>query len=231
MASATEQIARLARGTVAAVRGEGAPPPHAPTLLLLLATDALLIAAHIVSGLVLPRVPDALNVARDLSLAEWVGYGKWLAAVWLLGIAWSRGRAHVLAAIAILLAVMLADDALQIHERGGALFAPALAPVGPLSAQDLGELAVFACFGAILLPLLVAGYLATPAADRATACRLFSALALFVLFGVGVDALHPLFEPLPFGEQVAHIFEDGGEMAVASLIVANAAALYLATRR
>ncbi|KKM00293.1 hypothetical protein LCGC14_1805880 [marine sediment metagenome] len=82
-----------------------------------------------------------------------------------------------------------------------------------------------------LLPLLAWGALATPVWSRPIGLRLMALVVLYAFFGGLVDMLHGVFAGLPYGIQIADLIEDGGEMIVASLIVAHAVTLPKALRR
>lgn len=200
---------------------------HLGLLAALLAADLLLIALHIGFGLGMETIPAAFNIARDGSLAELLGYAKWLAIALLLAQAWRRSGIPLLLALACAFLLALADDSLQMHERLGAWLAAALAlPAwADLRPQDLGELAAFAAMGLALLLVLVPAALRTARADWPLALPTLALIAALATVGVGVDFLHNLAAGLPYGAQALDLVEDGGEMMLASAALAHAALL------
>jgi hypothetical protein len=95
------------------------PVANARALILLLALDAVVIGLHIATGVLMPRIPEVLNITTEFGLAESIGYAKWLAIVAVLLMAWSISGCRVLFPFAVIFAVMLADDMLQLHEHIG----------------------------------------------------------------------------------------------------------------
>ena len=198
-----------------------------PFLIALFALDVLLIAAHTISGALLPKIPPLLNIAFDYSLGEFFNYLKWLGIVVFLVAAFLSRKVTLFLPFALVFLVMFLDDALMLHERGGEFFASSvgLQAFGGLRAQDYGELIVWGGLAALLLPALGVGILRSAPEDRAHAIILFGLIALFAVFGGALDVLHFLVANLPYGIQVFDLMEDGGEMMVASVILAHAATL------
>ncbi|SDE79413.1 hypothetical protein [Limimaricola pyoseonensis] len=201
--------------------------------LLLLAADALLLAVGVSYGLAQARDPAApwpelWQFDHDWGLAEMLNYGKWLLAAGVLLAGWRRGRAPVLLAAAFVMALACADDALQLHERGGVALALATGlheRLGGLAFQ-LGEIAVWAALGLACLLPLVMGW---RRADAALRRRLRPLGALFLgvaLFAMGVDTLHTLAglalpgRPLVGGAFM--VIEGAGENMLLSLLAAYA---------
>ena len=200
-------------------------------LVALVLVDLVLIALHIVAGATMDKIPALLNIAFDFSLGEIFTYGKWAVIVVLLWSVSRRSGNPALMSCAVLFAVMLADDSLQIHERFGEM-AVSSETVGGTSwaqAQAIGEILVWGILAVLLLPVVVYGFVKSTREQWRPALQFLGLIALFVLFGGVVDALHQPVANLPFGPQLADLVEDGGEMIVASMIVAHAVALWLAT--
>ncbi|RVT86915.1 hypothetical protein DXV76_02160 [Rhodobacteraceae bacterium CCMM004] len=194
----------------------------------LLAVDAALIGLHGILGLTLPTVPDLFHIARETSLAEAVGYGKWAVSAILLALCALRGGGAVALAFAAVLTLMLADDGLQFHETLGHRLSRAagLGELGAVDAQSLGEVIVLAAFGAALAPAILWSVWTAPPQGRWMALRLTGLIAVFALFGGVFDALHAPFEDWRYGAGIADLIEDGGEMAVASVITAHVVFLW-----
>lgn len=171
----------------------------------------------------------------DRGFAESFGYLKlgW-AALLALGIA-RRAGCRGLVVWAALLAALLADDAVYLHERFGGKLAPAWGSLlgvaddgraGGVRLADLGELTVVVVLYALpLAAVTLAHWLGGPA-YRALSRRLAGCLALLAFFGVAVDVVHEL--------PVAHaaydlliVVEDGGELVAMTLLLAVLAAAAL----
>lgn len=200
------------------------PTLNGPTLVALAILDLVLIALHIVTGAIYDKIPVQLNIALDFSIAEFVGYAKWLVIIVLLWLISRRTRNPALLSCAVLFIVMVADDSLQLHERIGeaAVKANAVGGVGWAQAQTLAELAVWAGMAALLIPIVLLGFVKSSRVQWVPAARFLGLIAMFAVFGVVIDALHKPVADLPFGPQLADLVEDGGEMIVASIIVAHA---------
>lgn len=167
------------------------------------------------------------SLERDRGFAEIVIYAKLsIAGLALLGLA-QRRRAAVLAAWALTLVVVVADDANRYHERWGVELVDilGLTPALGLRARDFGELLVWAGLAAVLLPLIVAGHWCSPPWARAVSWRLAGLLAALALFGAVVDMAHIWFLDTYVVGQLLAVFEDGGELVVSSVIVAAVLAM------
>lgn len=207
------------------------PTMDKTVLVALIFGDLILIALHIGAGAYFDKIPTLLNIAFDFSLGELFGYAKWATIIVLLWIVSRRTKNPALLACAALFAVMLADDSLQIHERLGevAVNAEAVGEASWANRQTLGEIAVWAVLAVLLIPVMLFGFVKSTRAQWVPALRFLGLICLFVLFGGVVDSLHQPVANLPYGPQLADLVEDGGEMIVASLIVAHAVALWHAT--
>lgn len=195
----------------------------------LLSVDAILILLHMMLGAlsmagIIAGVPDSLRIDRDWSLGETLNYGKWIAlAVLALLMFWRQGHVIFLA-IAILVAVALLDDSLQLHERLGPRLARAIAPGLELS-QSVAEMIFMAVEGAIAGGPLILGWLkASPAVRRQVVPLLFLGAGAAFCASI-VDFLHAQVASHVFVESVFGVIEDGGEMIFLSLMVSYAAAL------
>lgn len=208
--------------------------PFVAMAALLLAGDAVLVALFV--ALKLGWVGDeGLLLGRDGGYAEVVQYAKtlWvgLCAGWL---AW-ESRQPVFAALAVLFVGLLADDAGRLHEFWGARLADALslpAVVG-LRPIDLGEVLFLALWVGPVFLFGVAAYARSDRPARVTARWALGALVALAAFGVGADALHQSVTGLVEvnGLHTAlTIVEEGGEVAVMSVLAAGAIALVLGRR-
>lgn len=196
---------------------------------LLLAADAAFIVLHLIHHwnlIPLSLLPDAgperreallsmLRLDRDRSYAEVFQYLKlgWL--VLLMG--WLMLKRDFLVCVGwvLLFLFFLFDDALGLHEHVGAALArhPGLTTVMGLRAQDMGELAFIGLAAGLILPLIALGYRLAAPDRRVLPRRLFMAMVLLGICGVGADMAH---QALP-GGLFWVIVEDGGEMLAISL--------------
>lgn len=205
-----------------------APRPFWVVGALLIATDAVLVALFLFHKLEWVHDP-ALLIGRDGGVAEVLQYAKTL---WIglcaAGLA-VRTRQPVYAVLGALFLGLLADDAGRLHEFWGARLAdglalPALAGLRPI---DLGEILFLALW---VGPLFLAGVAAYRRSDRPAqhAARwALGALVALAAFGVGADAVHQSVTSLVEINglhTLLTIVEEGGELAVMSLLTAAAVA-------
>ncbi len=204
-------------------------------LAIFLAIDAVLIALYV--ALAIPRVEAALMPIRpwlilrdDWSAGEIANYAKWTLGALLLALAARRRPGAGLAALSLAMAILLADDAGQLHERGGALLARLLSlpSVLGLRAVDLGELLVWAALGVPVLAGFALAWRRGGPRGRRGVAGLAALLALLVGFAVVADMIHSIILEIGLGgargDQVAALIEEGGEMIVASFMLAQIAA-------
>ena len=205
---------------------------HQPLLALLLAADAILIGAHIVTGVLLPRIPLFLNIAVDHSLPELLCYAEMIAASGIMLRAFRRTGTALCLSFAAVLFVMMLDDSLQLHEAIGASFAESLhiAAFAGVEAKDSGELIAWGLLGSVLLLFGIFGLVRTPIASWPRFFMLAVLVGPLGFFAVGVDFLHdPVCAAASWRGYCSQIFdlvEDGGEMIVQSLILAHVAAVF-----
>lgn len=197
-------------------------------LRVLLAIDAALIAAHIVLGYMLPKIPSALNISVDHSLPEFFNYAKLAAVSLLLILAFRANRIPLLLSFAAAFGLMLADDSLMLHERFGVLVAQMFnfTRFMDLRPQDIGELVVWAIMGLLLLPIFAYGALKTVREDRVIGYRLMFCVLLLAVFSVLIDMIHGVVPRQPYSAQLFDLLEDGGEMIVLSIIAAHVIVVY-----
>jgi hypothetical protein len=198
-------------------------------LVLMLCTDALLIAGHLVHAFTPYLSGQSFHLATERGFGEVFQYVKvfWVAVSFLwLGVHTAQ-RAHFV--WPLIFGYLLVDDAFRVHERLGRGVARSLGPAPGLGlrAQDLGEFVVVAVIGAITLLLIGLAYLRGSAAFRSIARRVGALLVLFGLFAGGVDLLHAMVDHVPLLNALFAALEDGGELVVMSAICAYAVGLLL----
>lgn len=202
--------------------------PYRSTLTVLIAIDLVLIGLHIA----MPWVPTLqgdrrFSIETDRGFSEMFQAGKWAAICALLLVSGARMRYWGYAAWALLFAYLLVDDWRSVHERWGLALSRAWTlPTPPfIRPADVGELLVSAAAATALLPGIALGWWCGTAAYRQACADLVSLLLLLVVFGIGVDMLHVAVMHLPGPKEVLAVVEDGGELLVASAIVAYCVAL------
>jgi hypothetical protein len=189
-------------------------------LFLLLSGDVAFIGIHILyNASVLADPLYALDM--DRGYAELFQYLKEYWIVLLLLVLGAMRRSMTYPALAAVFGVLLVDDCFHLHETYGfrlARLLPADLP-GHLPAGALGELLVLAALGVPIVALVALSYVRANERDRRFVAMLAGLGALLVFFGVAVDLVTSLVHGTA-AEPVLNAVEDGGEMAVMSLIVA-----------
>ncbi len=149
------------------------------------------------------------RLSRDRGFGELVQYGK-LGLIILMLTRWNRVRgAKLLTAWVILFAIILADDAIGLHEEiGGWLMwmidFPSLEVV---RTKDIAEAIVFAMLEGSACIYLIFRYFQAPRDLRAYSRGLGLAMVALVFFGLVLDIL-------PF-----HTFEQPGQMVAMSILL------------
>lgn len=134
------------------------------------------------------------NADADRGFAETTGYLFVLVAAGALVYAWQwRRRSSVYAVLATILLVIVADDALEVHERGGSAVSRSLGwgPLLGVRAQDLGELTVWAMIAAPLGALFCIAWVFSDRDARRGAVKVVACLVVMLFFATVVDALGP----------------------------------------
>lgn len=187
----------------------------------ILLSDVLFIALHTEAQL-RGSQNSLLFIDFDRGYAEFFQYLKMTYALLLITLVAIETRSWILSVWLIPFAYLLSDDALQIHERGGEYIAQlfSLQPGLGVRAVDFGEVAVSGIAGLIILPLLGIAYWKACAGERWIFHRLLGLIALLALFGIVIDLAHVAAHSLLGGFDWIAVVEDGGEMVVATLIVA-----------
>jgi hypothetical protein len=194
--------------------------PRLSTLLRwLLLGDALLIAADVLQRNMLLHDVRSL-VTHDRGYGEIFQYGK--AAFGCVLLLWIAARRASLSALlwAVLLAVVLLDDSLEIHERAGGLLAPVLglASFGSLRADRVGDVVFYGGLGMFCLAAIGLGWWRGDKDDRRLSRTLLVWFAALGFCAVILDAVSSLLRKSSWGPWFAAL-EDGGEMVVLSFLV------------
>lgn len=180
----------------------------------------------------LPDVPLPLRLEYAYGVPASFNYLKLGLTVAFLALAWRGSGQMGYALLAVLFAILLIDDMVEVHEWAGMLFrssagAGQMEQFG-LRSRDFGELLAFAALGLLVAGMMVLGLMKS---DRQMRRAIFGFALLLValsFFGVVVDMLQILLKADLSGtaRSVVHVVtlvtEEGGEMIVCSLICAYA---------
>lgn len=197
-------------------------------LIGLLLLDMVLIGLHVAHT---PNVPDRFNIISETSLASRLLYLKWaLVAAACAAIAWVW-RVPVFAGLAVFFTVVLADDMLMIHEKGGRRLVSAMPdlPTFGLPRADIGEIYVFGLLGLLAGIAMLFGILRSNREWLARAALFVLPFVGLVACAIGMDALGAymrLHYPEAATLSLVGIAEDAGEIVFGSLAVAIGAGIW-----
>jgi len=190
-------------------------------LVLLLCADLAFIALHSIETLS-PYIDSALySLETEGGYPEIYQCLKWFWIIMLLAFVVVSRRSWSYASWGAVFTYFLVDDGLSIHERVGHFIAGKLSfnpPLG-LRLQDIGELAVSAAAGMILLSLVIWVYRRGTQVFKKVSRDMLMMLLAFAVFSVFFDMAHIAIK---WGWKMTFflgVIEDGGEMLVASLIL------------
>ncbi len=201
----------------------------------LLSIDALLLLAPVVAAAlvylgVLDNVPRQLRIQPVWGLPSLFIYLKWLLISIFLATAWRSNGEPLLLSLALIFALLLIDDSLELHERLGTVVKDSFGytPAFGLRGDDLGELTIWAIIGVMAFAVFALGYWRSSPEGRRIGHVFLLGIAGLAAFGIVVDMIGVLVHDL--GEGLVNRFvrsffdylEDGGELAVASLLLAFA---------
>ena len=183
-----------------------------------------------------PWVYDQFILTHDWSFPETFNYLKFGVIVYLLFRTYTAIRQPVYLAWAFVYFVALLDDSLQGHEQIGeyvsnmmgaiTLFGTELNNETGIRRTDVGQLIVFAAYGALFVSVLVVGFLWSEAPHRWIGSGFALLLGMLGFFAVVIDILHRLDSGGQIAGKMLETFEDSGEMLSISLTVALAFAVY-----
>jgi hypothetical protein len=192
----------------------------------LLVGDAVFIAADILQRQQVLHDVRFL-VTHDRGFGEWFQYCK--AALGCLLLARTGSRRSSVAAFtwAALLAFVLLDDSLEIHEHAGEILASLfrLPSLGSLRGNQLGELIFYAFVGTGCLVALALAWWRADLEEQALSRTLFPWFAALGFCAVFLDAVSSLTRKTPWAIDLA-LLEDGGEMVVLSFLTAAVCKLF-----
>lgn len=169
------------------------------------------------SFLGVPEWPG-FRFAMERSVPEVVGY---VFTAWAAGLALYLAVAHrqaVLAGWSAVFAVLLADDYLMLHERMAKVVSANVTVPYPYG-QPVGEIVWLAFVGGVLLTAIAVTYRFAEPEWRASSRVLTALLALLVLCGVGIDAVHGFTTNRGAWHVILSALEDGGEVLLLAVVV------------
>ena len=159
------------------------------------------------------HLPVEFFLSQDRSFGEYLEYALMLSMAAMLLISGSRHSRKVYTIFGTLFLVLSADNALELHEQLGDLFAVLMPATPGLAPHHVAESVVFACVGSILAAGLAIGFLDADATSLIDAAILTTLVAVIAFFGVAVDALTAMDNNTLAETQVLAFIEDGGEFA------------------
>ncbi|SDH11477.1 hypothetical protein [Microbacterium pygmaeum] len=189
-------------------------------LAMILSVDALLALIHVVV-MVGWNAPDIWRIDMDGSYGEAYQYVKYLWVSILLVVYARQNRDWPILGWLPLFIYFIVDDALLIHEQAGYWYSSQdwAFGLGPISAQNVGELATSALVGLALLVPLVVGYVRGTPRTKWIYRVVVALMVALLFFAVVVDAVHGLFMNIRLIDRGLGFLEDLGEMVVLSVIV------------
>ncbi len=169
----------------------------------------------------------AFSLAHDQGYSEVFQYVKEFAIGFCFALLLWKTRQPVYLVLSALFCFFLLDDSLTLHELAGEYLAAAwgLGALPPLRARDVGEVLFAGGVGAVALGLGVATYRRSDEAARRVARYTAGAVVVLAGLGVGVDLLHQALQTVWGLSFFLLVVEDGGELAVMSVITAGAVAV------
>ena len=201
--------------------------------LIFLAFDLLFIGVHLIlvsihsdeSGRLTGVLYGRLNISSDRAAPEFFNYAKWLAAAILSFVGYSRSGEKAFWGFGFASVMFLADDALQLHERIGQVFASiGVSRLFILDAATQGELAGLAILGLLVAGAMLFAWRTSNGEFRSTIKVLIISIFGMILCGVVFDVVHGLVEGTfgsGFYATVTGVLEDGGELIFISLYTAT----------
>lgn len=183
------------------------------------------------------KYPQIWSLSAEISASEFFGYLNLLGTAGLLYATFKKVRHPLLMSWTVVFVLLLADDALRIHQYGGEWVA-GLFPVDKLAGiavHHIGELVVWLALGTISFIVLLKGMFESTGDERRYNGFFFYVMAGLVICGVGIDLVSSFdyFQNTDEGGALSNILygflliaEDGGELVFMSLGFAGAYAVW-----
>jgi len=191
-------------------------------LSLLLATDILFIALHVIYKTTDLTRNSSFSLEMDRGYPEVFQYIKeyWIALLFLFLAL--KNHVSVYAAWSLLFIYLLLDDYFQIHEIAGELISEKLnfPAIFNLRSVDLGELLVSSSVSLFFLILITITYRFSNSRAKEVSKYIIALLFLLAFFGIVIDMAHIMLGSLSIKllNDFMGLLEDGGEHLVMTLI-------------
>lgn len=198
-------------------------------IVLLLAADFSLLLMHSLHSVTPFLADERFSVAKPGGYGEIYQCAKYLGIAILLVYLLRQSREYGYAAWVLVFLYLLVDDAAEMHERMGAMIAGAMqfTPRFRLRAQDFGELMVSAAAAVLLLSCVAWAYRRGSAAFRKVTLDLLLLVTALAFFGIAIDMAQIAARMGTNVRILLETIEDGGEMAVASVMLWYVFRVYL----
>ncbi len=159
-------------------------------------------------------------LTEDLSLPEYFQYLKLICTLFLLFYLFLRKKDVGYIAWFLFFALLLGDDAFQLHERYGAMlvYHLNLQPLFGLRAVDFGEMLYASLAGFIVIPFMAVSYYKGSWEFRKISVDITLLVGILLFFGIVVDAIHSMLSEVVYISGILALIEDGGEMVAVSII-------------
>ena len=200
--------------------------PRWSILGVFMAADLTLIATHIVNVLTV-KLPF-LMINLEFGLGESFQYGKFLTIAFVMVVLVRRSRQAGPALWGLIFLYLAADDALALHEAIGRDLARRW---GLADGATISQVSAGLALGLAIAAVAITAYIVGGLRRRVSAVFGIGLIGLG-FFGVGVDAVHSLqvVSDNRWLNTFVRLVEEGGEMLVASFLVAFALMVLLDTR-
>ena len=187
-------------------------------LFMLLSADFVFIAVHCVN--LLTPISKLFNIGQDGGYSEIFQYIKFFWIIILLSYIFLITKVSNYFSWITVFIYLLCDDALAIHENLGGKIAEYLNFQSHFNLRpiDFGELIVSMSAGILLLTVVALSYLQGSPTFKKISIDLLVLFFSLAFFGVVVDMAHVAIRLGNTVKSALGIIEDGGEMAVTSLI-------------
>lgn len=162
---------------------------------------------------------DRLSLGAERGLPETWGYVQFLWSLLALGVLFRRRRDAMYVVLAVIVAYLLVDDGLTVHEEVGAWLSDAgwTSSVLGVDANHVGEV-LFSLGSAVVLLAGVAiawRWASRPA--RRVAMGVLGCVAVMAFAGIAVDFLQSM---IARGNPIFVFLEDGGELVAGTVMTA-----------
>ena len=173
------------------------------------------------------ELPNWFNLSQEFGLGEIWEHVNMGIGVLALGTLGYRTRSRPAMLVTGLMAWVMGDNMLELHEASGELIGAYVPLFLPLTPGQEGEFIYLLFFAALALAVVAVTFLGKPRPVEAGVFAVAGCIMIAGGFGVFVDALHSSFALHSFMEVVLGGVEDGGEMVGLTMAGATAVALLL----